>query len=167
MNKYLNDLLIIDQEIGDFFYQNNDLSDNELDIKFEEKDFIGKALKIIDKLSNKDVLELLKRCSYLNDYIDIKKFIKKYPLNKSYLKKNKELYLDEYHKLRNTCIYLCDISSNYQEFQEYMDVIDADGVEAYLLSNMPNKQIYSLSLETTDWSQKLYYFSYFKLNEKN
>ena len=167
MNKNLNDLLIIDQEIGDFLYQNSNLNDDELNTKFEEQNYVGKALKIINKLSSKNVIELIKRSSYLNSFIDIKKFIKKYPLNKSYLKKNKELYLEEYHKLRNICYYFSDIANNYQEFQEYMDIIDADNVESYLLENMPNEQIYSLSNETADWSQKLFYFSFFKVKEKN
>ena len=163
MNKYLEDLLMIDQEIGDFFYQNEGLEDNELNSLFEKKNYINKALKLINKLSSQNVIELLRRSRYLNNYIDIKKFIKKYPLNKTSLKKNKELYLEEYHKLRNICYYFSNIAVNFREFQEYMDVIDADGVECFLLENMSNEQIYLLSQETSDWEQKLYYFSYLKI----
>ena len=165
MNKNLNQLLLIDQEIGDFLYQNVNASDEELQESFEKKNYIGKALRIINKLSSKNVIELLKRSTYLNNFIDIKKFIKKYPLNKKYLKDNQEMYLDEYHKLKNICYYFSDIANDYTEFQEYMNVIDADKVEYYLLKHMSNQQIYLLSQETSDWEQKLYYFSYLKKNK--
>lgn len=166
MNKTLNDLLIIDEEIGDFLYENESLSEFELNDKFEEENFVGKAMKLLTKLSNKNVIELLKRSQYLNSFIDLKKYIKKYPLNKSYLKKNSDMYIEEYKKLRKMCFYLGDISVDYGEFQEYMHVLDVDNIESYLLKNMPNEQIYSLSLDTSDWMQKLYYFSYFKEKTK-
>lgn len=153
---------MIDQEIGDFLYDNNGLSDNELNTKFEEKGYVNKALKLLSKLSNKGVLELIKRSRYLNSFIDIKKFLSGYPINKTYLKNNKDMYIEEYKKLKNTCVYLSDISLDYNEFQEYMKVLDVDGVEFYLLENMPNEQIYELSHDTGDWMQKLYYFSFLK-----
>ena len=162
MNKDLNDLLVIDQEIADFFYENDGLSDDEVNDSFEKKHFVEKALKKVAKLSSKNVLEAIRRSRYLNQFIDLKKFIKKYPLNKSYLKKNKDLYLEEYKKLRKICLYLSDISVDYNEFREYMDILDVDNIECYLLENMPNNQIYSLSIETNDWMQKLFYFSFLK-----
>ena len=162
MDKNLNDLLLIDQEIGEFFEDNVDLSEKELSELFEKKNFVSKAMKIIQKLSSKNILELIKRCRYLTNYIDFKKFIKKYPLNKTYLKHNKDMYIEEYRKLRNMCFCLSDISSDYMDFQEYMNVLDVDNIEYYLLENMPNDQIYSLSCDTDDWLQKLYYFSFLK-----
>ena len=166
MDKNLNDLLIIDQEIGDFFYENEELTDNELNMKFEEKNYINKALKIISKLSSKNVIELLKRSRYLNSFIDLKKFIKKYPLNKTYLKEHQDMYLEEYHKLRKMCFYLSDIAIDYNEFLDYMKILDTDNIESYLLSHMPNEQIYELSQETDEWDEKLYYFSFLKNKEK-
>ena len=167
MDKKLNSLLMIDQEIGDFLEENNDLSDNEISTLFEEKNFVGKALKIVQKLSNRNIIELIKRSRYLNMYIDLKKYVKRYPLNKSYLKNNKEMYIEEYKKLRNMCFYLSDIAIDYNDFQEYMNVLDVDNVEAYLLKNMPNDQIYTLSMDTNDWLQKLYYFSFLKNKKSN
>lgn len=166
MNKYLNDLLIIDQEIGELFYLNDNLNDNELNNKFEEKNYINKALKLLEKLSSKNILELIKRSKYLNSFIDLKKFMKKYPINKTYLLHNKDQYIEEYKKLHKTCFYLSDISLDYNEFREYMNVLDVDNVEEYLLKHMPNDQIYKLALETGEWDEKLYLFSYFKKKEK-
>ena len=162
MNKNLNALLMIDQEIGDFLYENNALSDVEIANKFEKKGYVDKALRLLSKLSSKNVIELLKRSRYLNEFIDIKQFIKKYPLNKTYLRHNQDMYLEEYKKLENICMYFSRISLNYKEFQEYMEALDTDDVENYLLENMPNDQIYALSCDTTDWDRKLFYFSYFK-----
>ena len=42
MDKDLNDLLIIDQEIGDFYYNNTELSDDEFADKFLENNYIDK-----------------------------------------------------------------------------------------------------------------------------
>ena len=162
MEKKLNDLLIIDQQIGDFLLENIDLSDDEKSSLFDQKKYVDKALKIIQKSSNKVVFELLRKSQYINQFIDLKKYIKRYPINKSYLKRNKNLYIEEYKKLRNICFHLSDICIDYVDFQEYMNVLDVDNIEAYLLENMPNDQIYTLSLDSTDWLQKLYYFSFFK-----
>lgn len=166
MDKNLNKVLSIDQEIGDFLYDNDNLTDKEISVKFEEKRFIDRALKIIRKLSNNNIIELLKRSRYLRDFIDIKRFIKKYPINKKKLKYNKELYLEEYQKLQKTCSFLNDISIDYGEFLEYMDILDIPSVEKYLLTNMSNEQIYSLANNTNIWDEKLYFFSFFKKNKK-
>ncbi len=165
MDKDLNDLLIIDQEIGNFYYGNTTLTDDEFVEKFYNMNYIDKALKKVKKLSGEKVLELLKRSNYLKDFIDLKKFIKKYPLNKSILKRNKDLYLEEYHNLQKTCLIISNITNNYLEFEEYMHLLNVDSVEDYLLSNMSNEQIYSLSLETNIWDEKLFLFSYLKNNK--
>lgn len=34
----------------------------------------------------------------------------------------------------------------------------------WLLRHMPNEDLWSLSKRTTDWVEKLYYYSYFKNN---
>ena len=72
MDKNLNAILMIDQKIGDFYYDNIDLTDNEFMDKFEKTNYISKALKIISKLSNKNVLEvLIKLCIYICYYLRI------------------------------------------------------------------------------------------------
>ena len=56
MDDKLNKLLLIDQEIGDFLYENDFLTEDEIANKFEEKDFVGKAMKIIKKLSKNNLI---------------------------------------------------------------------------------------------------------------
>ena len=162
MDKDLNDLLMIDQKIGDFYYENNDLTNEEFASKFDKTNYVNKALKIINKLSGTKVLELLKRSTYLTEFIDLKKFLKPYKINKKYLKENKDMYIEEYKKLLKTCNLISTISINTYDFNEYMEVLDVDNVELYLLKNMPNDQIYKLSLETGMWDEKLFYFSFLK-----
>ena len=162
MDKNLNDLLVIDQKIGDFYYDNVGLTDNEFMDKFEKTGYVNKALKLIKKLSSKNLLELVKRSEYLKDFIDLKRFIKPYKIHKKYLKENKEMYLDEYKRLRKTCYLIGDIVNDSNDFNDYMDALDVDSVEEYLLHNMPNEQIYALASETGVWDEKLYYFSFLK-----
>ena len=59
-------------------------------------------------------------------------------------------------------MHISELTNNYKQFYQYADQIDIDGAEEYLLTNMPNDQIYELSKETNDWIQKLFYFSFFK-----
>lgn len=162
MNDNLNKILMIDQDIQDFIIDNEDLSDLEFEDKFYKKRYIDKAINILKKMSSKDMIEVIKRCRYLWNFIDLKKFIKRYPLNKTYLNNNKDMYIEEYRNLQNTCYSLSNISTNIKEFQDYMSILAVDDIEKYLLTNMPNDQIYSLASSTGMWDEKLYFFSFFK-----
>jgi hypothetical protein len=162
MDKDLNDLLIIDQEIGNFYYGNTTLTDDEFVEKFYNMNYIDKALKKVKKLSGEKVLELLKRSNYLKDFIDLKKFLKPYKINKKYLKENKDMYIEEYRRLKNTCYLIGDIAIDNYDFAEYMDALDVDNTFEYLLRHMPNDQIYALANETNIWDEKLFYFSFLK-----
>jgi len=162
MNDNLNKILMIDQDIQDFIIDNEDLSDLEFEDKFYKKRYIDKAINILKKMSSKDMIEVIKRCRYLWNFIDLKKFIKRYPLNKTYLNNNKDMYIEEYRNLQNTCYSLSNISTNVKEFQDYMSILAVDDIEKYLLTNMPNDQIYSLASSTGMWDEKLYFFSFFK-----
>lgn len=162
MNDNLNKILLIDQDIQSFIMDNIEMSEEEFEEEFAKKKFVSKAIRVLNKMSRYDLIEAIKRCRYIWKFVDLNKFIKKYPINKKYLKENKDKYIEEYHKLRNTCFSICDLSNDYNEFQKYLDSLDIDNVEEYLLTNMPNEQIYALACESTDWSQKLFYFSFFK-----
>ena len=166
MNIYLNKLLIIDQNIRDFFSDNCELSEEEFNSLFEEKGYVEKAIKILNRLKRKDRIEAIKRCEYIWNFIDISKYMIKYPIDKDYLRHNKEKYIDEYKKLQDFCLRISDCANTYKEFDNYARKLDIDGVEDYLLRHMPNDQLYKLSCGTTDWLQKLFYFSYFKRERK-
>ena len=162
MNENINNLLIIDQEIRDFTRDNYELSEEEFDKLFSKKKFISKAKSILNKLNSKELVEAIKRSEYIWSYIDLGYYIKKYPIDKAYLKNNEDKYIEEYKNLQKFCMHVSELTNDYNEFFRYACILDIDGVEEYLLSNMPNEQIYELSKETDDWSQKLFYFSFLK-----
>lgn len=162
MNKDINNLLIIDQEIRDFTRDNYELSEEEFNNLFEKKNYISKAKRILSRLNRKELVEAIKRSEYIWDYLDLGYYLKKYPIDKAYLKQNNDKYLDEYRNLQKYCMHISELTNNYKQFYQYADQIDIDGAEEYLLTNMPNEQIYELSKETSDWIQKLFYFSFFK-----
>lgn len=162
MKDNLNKILMIDQDIQDFIYDNQELSDLEFEDKFYQRKYIDKAISILKKMNSKDLIEVIKRCRCLWNFIDLKKFIKKYPLNKTYLKNNQEMYIEEYRNLQKICYSISGISSDFKEFQDYMNILNVDDTEKYLLTNMPNDQIYNLANSTGMWDEKLYYFSFFK-----
>ena len=48
------------------------------------------------------------------------------------------------------------------DFDKIIRILNVDDAEKYLLTNMPNDQIYNLANSTGMWDEKLYYFSFFK-----
>ena len=76
------------------------------------------------------------------------------------------MYIEDYRNLQKTCYSISDISSNVKEFQDYMRILNVDDTQKYLLTYMPNEQIYSLASSTGMWDEKLYFFSFFKENER-
>ena len=162
MNENINSLLIIDQEIRDFTRDNYELPDNEFNELFDKKKYIPQAQSLLKKLNSKDIIEVVKRSEYLWTYLDLGHYIRKYPIDKVYLKNNNDKYIEEYKNLQNFSMHISELSNNFEEFYRYATILDIDGVEEYLLSNMPNSQIYELSNETNDWNQKLFYFSFLK-----
>ena len=70
MNENINNLLIIDQEIRDFTRDNYELSEDEFNNLFEEKKFITRAKRILNKLNGKDLVEAIKRSEYIWSYLD-------------------------------------------------------------------------------------------------
>ena len=134
-------LMRIEQNIVKFIDENNDLSDKLLDDKFEETHYIEKCINIIKKMSNKEILEAIKRLDYINMFVDYKVFLKKYRVNKKALKEDPKLCLEEYDKLNNICEVIGENSNNKKEFLEYMQILDIDNAQEYLLKMMPNDDL--------------------------
>ena len=162
MNENINNLLVIDQEIRDFTRDNYELPEDEFNELFEENKYIERAKKLLNKLNSKELIEVIKRSEYIWSYLDLGYYIRKYPIDKAYLKLNHDKYIEEYKNLQKFCFHISELANDFDEFYRYANILDIDGVEEYLLSNMPNNQIYELSNETNDWNQKLFYFSFLK-----
>ena len=90
----------------------------------------------------------------------------KYPIDKEYLRNNEDMYIEEYKSLQDFCTRISTYANDYKEFDNYVKKLDVEKAEDYLLKHMPNDQLYKLSCGTTDWLQKLFYFSYFKKDKK-
>lgn len=167
MDESINKLLILDQNIRDFINDNCELSEDEFDNLLEEKGYVNKAINILNRLNRKNRIEAIKRCEYLWSFIDITKYMIKYPIDKEYLRNNTDKYIEEYKSLQDFCLRISDYATSYKDFDLYARKLDIDGVEDYLLKHMPNDQLYKLSCSTNDWVQKLFYFSYFKKEKKS
>ena len=162
MNENINNLLVIDQEIRDFTRDNYELPEDEFNELFEENKYIERAKKLLNKLNSKELIEVIKRSEYIWSYLDLGYYMRKYPIDKAYLKLNNDKYIEEYKNLQKFSFHISELANDFDEFYRYANILDIDGVEEYLLSNMPNNQIYELSNETNDWNQKLFYFSFLK-----
>ena len=145
---------MIEQEIRDFTCDNYELSEDEFNNLFEELKFVSRVKRILKKINSKDLVEAIKISEYIWPYIDLGYYIKRYPINKAYLKNNKDKYIDKYKNLQKFYMHASELYNDYQEFYKYANILDIDKAEEYLLSNMPNEQIYQLSKETNDWIQK-------------
>ena len=166
MDESLNKLLIIDQNLREFVNDNCELSDEDFEIQLSEIGYLDKAVNILNKLNHRNRIEAIKRCDYLWDFIDLSKFVVKYPIDKEYLRNNEDQYIEEYKSLNDLCLHISRIATSRKEFSSLVKKLDIDNVEEYLLRHMPNDQLYKLSLDTNDWLQKLFYFSYFKKDKK-
>ena len=85
MNENISKLMILDQKINDFI-DNNDLNDVSVDEKFENTHYVDKCINILKHMSNKDVLEAVKRFDYIPLFVDYKVFLKRYVVDKKKLK---------------------------------------------------------------------------------
>ena len=92
----------------------------------------------------------------------IRIFLKKYHVNKKAIKEDPKRCLDEYDKLNVICETISENSVNSKEFLEYMQILDMDNVQEYLLKMMPNNDLNILANRTGDWNEKLYYYSFLK-----
>ena len=76
-----------------------------------------------------------------------------------FIEKHKKLLILENLLL---CDSIGNISENKTEFLSYIKILDVDASFEWLLKHMPNEDLMVLANASTDWTEKLYYFSYLK-----
>lgn len=162
MSENLHKLLILDQKIQKFIEDNQDLSDPTLDSRFDETNYVKKSLTILNKMTNNDIVEAFIRCDNISIFIDIKRFLKKYILDKKKLAEDPKNYLKKYRDLNKMCEEISNLCQTKKELDYCLDTMKIDDCLEYLLKKMPNEDILILSNESTDWVEKLYYYSFFK-----
>lgn len=155
-------LLHIDNDIVNFIDEHKELKDKELDKLFEKTDYIEKAIKIIEHTSNNDILEIMINSEYLCYFIDFKVYLKEYHVNKTHLEETKE-YKEELDKLDRIGSTL--FSKFSKEFQELEAILKLNNAYETIYKLMPNEMLSELANKSTDWMEKLYYYSFFKTNK--
>lgn len=162
MSENVSKLMHLEQLIIKFIDDNNDPDDETVDERFLETGYVNQCINILKRMSNNDVLESLKRFEYIRMFVDFKVFLKKYSINKKKIKENPENCLIEYDKINKICLTISEVSDNQNDFLSYLKILDVDSTMEWLLKNMPNEDLLALSNRTCDWTEKLYYYSYFK-----
>lgn len=165
MSENVSKLMHLEQLIIKFIDENPDFNDPTIDERFEETHYVERCINLLKKMSNGDVLESLRRFEYVRMFVDFKVFLKKYFLNKKDIKENPKKCLIEYNKINNLCETISQISLNRSEFLTYLKILDVDSATEWLLKYMPNEDLMTLANNSTDWTEKLYYFSHFKKNK--
>lgn len=162
MSDNVRKLFDLEQLIIKFIDENPDFDDPTIDERFENTHYVEKCINLLKRMNNKDVLESLKRFEYVRMFVDFKVFLKKYTIDKKDIKENPNKCLTEYDKLNNICETIFNISDNQNDFLSYTKILDVDKSFEWLLKNMPNEDLMALANRSTDWTEKLYYFSYLK-----
>lgn len=166
MSENVSKLMHLEQLIIKFIDDNPDVNDPTIDERFNATHYIDKCINILKRMSNRDVLESLKRFEYIRMFVDFKVFLKKYTINKKAIKEKPENCIMEYDELNRLCLTISEISDNKNDFLAYLKILDVDHAIEWLLKHMPNEDLMILANRTGDWAEKLYYYSYFK-GEKN
>lgn len=162
MSENIAKLMNLERLIIKFIDENPNVDDPEIDARFEETHYVERCINLLKRMNCKEVLEAFRRFEYIRIFVDFKVFLKKYPISKKEIKENPKNCLMEFDKLNSVCDLISDVSNNKVEFLEYIKILDVDNTLEYLLKNMPNEDLNILAQRSTDWNEKLYYYSYLK-----
>ena len=127
----------------------------------EEKKLISKLDKFLNKLTNNELIYLLNNGTIIHQVLDVLMYFKKYKINKKEIKENKS-YKEELNKLNNFIENIRDSVLNEEEYMYICSKCDVDNVANFLLNNMSNEDIMSLSNESNDWNYKLFLYGNLK-----
>ncbi|MBQ8892677.1 MAG: hypothetical protein IJ068_07440 [Bacilli bacterium] len=155
MSNDLYKVIEIDNEITDKLMDGVKISDDII------QEFVLKLEKILSKLSNNELLYLLRNGNSIHDIIDVTSFLKKYKINKKELESDNS-YKDELKKLNNFIELINDSAIDEVEYMYICSKCDVDNVASFLLSKMSNDDIMKLSTETDDWNYKLFLYGNLK-----
>ena len=148
-------VLKLEKKLEDFVIDGIDTTDVEC-----EK-VVLQISKLLDKINNSELLNLLTIPYALNDFIDVTVYFKKYKLNYKELKENNS-YKEEFKKLSLLVEEIREKAISEEEYQFICYKCDVDNTASYLLGKMNNKDIMNLANEADDWSYKLFLFQNLK-----
>ncbi len=158
MSENLRKILKLEVELEDYLKDGIDTTNVECE------EVVLKISKLLDKIDNTELLEVLNPEYALHEVIDVSAYFKKYKLDKEKLKKENS-YLEEFKKLTFFIENLREKAICEEEYLYICFKVDVDSAAAYLLRNMSNEDIMQLANESDDWNYKLFLFE--NLKDKN
>ncbi len=155
MSENLVKILKFEDQLADLFENGIDTTNT----KGEE--IVLEISKLLKKASNDDLLYLLLNCNYIHKVIDVTTYFKKYKINKKNLASEKN-YKETFEKLSLFVERIHEASVCESEYLFICSKCDVDNIASFLLKNMSNEDIMSLSNASDDWNYKLFLFENLK-----
>jgi hypothetical protein len=155
MSSDLQKILDLEIKLDDYTEQGLDASNSRCE------SIILKMSKLLQKLNNSDLIYILQNGTSIHKVIDVDVYFKKYKINKKEIKE-KNTYKDEFRKLNTFIEMVRDVALSEDEYMYICNKCDVDNIALFLLSNMKNEDIMSLSQESDDWNYKLFLYGNLK-----
>lgn len=155
MSENLKRIINLEYELEELIENNIDVSDNKCE------SIILNISNLLKKISNDDLIYLLLNGNYIHKVIDVTAYFKKYKINKKKLKEE-DSYKESFKRLRYFVERIRYASICDEEYMFICNKCDVDNISNYLLTNMKNEDIMTLSQESDDWSYKLFLFENLK-----
>ena len=156
MSDNLYKVLNLENDLSELYYQNLKLESEQVQI------IITKLEKVLVKLNNTELIYLLKNGTIIHQVLDVLVYFKKYKINKKKLKETNS-YKEEFNKLNKFIEEIRDSVWNEDEYMYICSKCDVDTVASFLLSQMSNEDIMSLSNASDDWNYKLFLYGNLKV----
>lgn len=155
MSENLQKILNLEIELGELIEDKIDTTD----IRCEE--IVFSISNLLKKVSNDDLIYLLLNGDYIHQMIDVTEYFKKYKINKKKIKAENS-YKEAFKKLSYFVERIREASVCEEEYMYICQKTKVDEIADFLLTNMSNEDIMSLSNETDDWNYKLFLYGNLK-----
>ena len=155
MSDNLYKVLDLENDLSELYYQNLKLESEQV------QNILSKLEKVLGKLNNTELIYLLKNGTIIHQVLDVLIYFKKYKINKKELKENNS-YKEEFNKLNKFIEEIRDSVWNEDEYMYICSKCEVDTVASFLLSQMSNEDIMSLSNASDDWNYKLFLYGNLK-----
>ena len=155
MSEKLEKIIELESDLINLFNEGLDINDERI------QNVTFKIKELLPKLNNLEILYLLKEGDVIHEVIDVASYLKKYKINKKRLSEEKS-YKEAFKKLNLFVEMIQDASISEQEYMYMCQRCDVDNIANFLLSNMTNEEIMSLSTESDDWNYKLFLYGNLK-----
>ena len=155
MSDNLYKIFDLENDLTEMYFFNEDLNSEKGQI------IISKMNRYLSKLNNQELIYLLQNGTIIHQVIDILSYFKKYKINKKEIKENNS-YKEELNKLNTFIESIRDSVINDDEYMYICSKCDVDNIATFLLKNMSNEDIMSLSNSSDDWNYKLFLYGNLK-----